>query len=76
LQGAIGVLAITAFFNPTLVNPFLVVLIIISAGLLLGRIAGLIVDGGYTGYTFTLSVDDILPASDFDPRDSALRPEK
>ena len=51
LQGAIGVLAITAFFNPTLVNPFLVVLITISAGLLLGRIAGLIMDGGYTRYT-------------------------
>lgn len=51
LQGAIGVLAITAFFSPTLVNPFLVALITISAGLLLGRIAGLIMDGGYTGYT-------------------------
>ena len=36
LQGAIGVLAITAFFNPTLVNPFLVAIITISAGLLLG----------------------------------------
>jgi hypothetical protein len=51
LQGAIGMLAIAAFFNPTLVNPFLVALITISAGLLLGRIAGLIMDGGYTRYT-------------------------
>ena len=51
LQGAIGVLAITAFFDPTLVNPFLVAIITISAGLLLGRIAGLIMDGGFTGYT-------------------------
>ena len=38
LQGAIGVLAITAFFTPTLVNPFLVALITISVGLLLGWI--------------------------------------
>ena len=51
LQGAVGVLAITAFFIPTLVNPFLIALITVSAGLLIGRIAGLIMDGGYTGYT-------------------------
>ena len=51
LQAAIGVLAITAFFIPALVNPFLVALITVSAGLLIGRFAGLVMDGGYTGYT-------------------------
>ena len=51
LQGAIGVLAVTAFFDPIFVNPFLIALITISTGLLVGRIAGLIMDGGYTGYT-------------------------
>ena len=51
LQGAIGVLAIAAFFIPSLVDPFLVALITVSAGLLFARIAGLIIDGGFTGYT-------------------------
>ena len=51
LQAAIGVLAITAFFIPALVNPFLIALITVSAGLLIGRIAGLVMDGGYRGYT-------------------------
>ena len=44
-------LAIVAFFNSLLVDAFLVALITVSAGLLIGRTAGLIMDRGYTGYT-------------------------
>ena len=51
LQAAVGVLAIVAFFNSLLVDAFLVALITVSAGLLIGRTAGLIMDRGYTGYT-------------------------
>jgi hypothetical protein len=51
LQAAVGALAATAFFRPTLIQPFLVTLLTLSAGLLSARVAGYFLDGGYTGYT-------------------------
>lgn len=63
LQSAIGVLAVVAFFHPPLTIPFLVALTAVTAGLLFPRIAGLIMDGEYTGYTgMALGFETVLLA--------------
>ena len=63
LQGAIGILAIVAAFHPPLVDPFLVTLTTVTAGLLCARTAGLVMDRGYTGYTgMALGFESVLLA--------------
>jgi hypothetical protein len=51
LQAAIGVLALLAVFRPDIVKSALVCLATLAGGLLTGRLIGLAIDGGYTGYT-------------------------
>ena len=51
LQASVGVLAISALFRPSLSAGFLVTIATVMAGLLLARLAGLLIDGGFTGYT-------------------------
>jgi len=51
LQAAIGALALSAMFRASLTNSFLVTLVTFTTGLLLARLAGLTIDGGYTSYT-------------------------
>ncbi len=51
LQAAIGALALAALLRPGLVRPAVVALVFLPAGLFLGRLAGVTLDGGLSGYT-------------------------
>jgi hypothetical protein len=56
LQAAIGALALCALLRPSLARPALVALVFLPAGLFLGRLAGLGLDGGVSSYTATALV--------------------
>lgn len=61
MQTSIGVMALVAFFRPTLVESFLVMLATVSVGLLTARLAGLLMDGGFNGYTgMALGFESVL----------------
>ena len=51
LQAAIGSLALTALLRPRLVATTLIALAFLCSGLALGRIGGVILDGGFSQYT-------------------------
>ena len=64
LQTAVGALAVFALLRSSLVNSFLVTLVTVMTGLLLARLAGLAIDGGFTAYTgMALSFEATLLAS-------------
>ena len=64
LQAAIGALAAFSLFRASLVNTFLVTLVTVTTGLLLARIVGLAIDGGYTTYTgMALGFEAVLLSS-------------
>lgn len=51
LQAALGALSLAGALRPSLARPALVSLVAVASGLLLARLAGLALDGGYTSYT-------------------------
>ena len=51
LQAALGVLAGAAFLRPALRGSAVLTLALLSTGLLLGRLVGVALDGGLSGYT-------------------------
>lgn len=51
LQASIGAFAIAALLRTELVRPFLTALGFLAAGLALGRLCGVALDGGLSGYT-------------------------
>lgn len=51
LQAAIGCFALTALIRTAWARPALLMLAFLCSGLLLGRLFGLVADGGISGYT-------------------------
>jgi hypothetical protein len=51
LQMAIGALALTAVFKSRLVSGALLALVFLTGGLASTRLAGALIDGGFSGYT-------------------------
>jgi hypothetical protein len=51
LQSALGIYALLALVRPHLVRSLLVTLVLVCAGLALGRLGGVAFDGGVSGYT-------------------------
>jgi hypothetical protein len=51
LQAALGALALAGALRPSLARPALVALLAVASGLLLTRLAGLALDGGFSAYT-------------------------
>jgi hypothetical protein len=51
LQAALGALALAGAMRPMLARPALIALLAVASGLLLTRLAGVALDGGFSGYT-------------------------
>jgi hypothetical protein len=51
LQMAIGALALGAVFKPRLVSGVLLALVFLTGGLASTRLLGVVIDGGFSGYT-------------------------
>ena len=51
LQMAIGALALAAVFKPRLVSGALLTLVFLTGGLASTRLMGVLIDGGFSGYT-------------------------
>ena len=62
LQTAIGVFALLALMRPTLVRPMLLMLAFLCTGLALGRLGGVLADGGLSAYTASGLVFEIASA--------------
>ena len=62
LEAAIGTFALAALLRPTLIRPVLLMLAFLGTGLALGRLGGMLTDGGVSAYTVSGLVFEIASA--------------
>jgi hypothetical protein len=66
LQASIGFFALAALVRPDLVRSVLLAIAFLSCGLALGRLGGMLADGGISGYTWgAVGFEILLACSSF-----------